>query len=373
MTMSSDPGTTLNVGVIGVGSVQSWAREAHVAAVHAVPGLELLAVSTRDSDTAPATADDLGARRGYGDALQLIHDNDIDIVTVGAPVPAHRELVLAALNAGKHVVTEWPVGTSTAQTEEIAGAAARSGRHAAVDLQARENPAAMRARELLASNAIGRVLNVTVYSSTMGFGAAVTKQSLYLEDPASGMNLTTIQTAHTVDLVIHLAGSLTSLAALRTVRYRDLTVTGADGDTPQTCHRTVPDHVLLQGRFADGGALTMQVAGGRPPGDAPFRLDIQGEHGTLTLDCGGDRGFQAGAMRLHRDGKPVIVPDAIGGDLPDSVINVAHVYAGLRNDIASGATDTPGFEDAVRLSHLIDDLIKSDAEQRTVTPSAQWP
>ena len=371
--MSSDPGTTLNVGVIGVGSVQSWAREAHVAAVHAVPGLELLAVSTRDSDTAPATADDLGARRGYGDALQLIHDNDIDIVTVGAPVPAHRELVLAALNAGKHVVTEWPVGTSTAQTEEIAGAAARSGRHAAVDLQARANPAAMRARELLASNAIGRVLNVTVYSSTMAFGAAVTKQSLYLEDPASGMNLTTIQTAHTVDLVIHLAGSLTSLAALRTVRYRDLTVTGADGDAPQTFHRTVPDHVLLQGRFADGGALTMQVVGGRPPGDAPFRLDIQGEHGTLTLDGGGDRGFQAGAMRLHRDGKPVIVPDTIGGDLPDSVINVAHVYAGLRSDIASGATDTTGFEDAVRLSHLIDDLIKSDAEQRTVTPSAQWP
>lgn len=155
-------------------------------------------------------------------------------MTVGAPVPAHRELVLAALNAGKHVVTEWPVGTSTAQTEEIAAAAAaRSGRHAAVDLQARANPAAMRARELLASDAIGRVLNVTVYSSTT-------------------------------------------------------------------------------------------------------------------------------------------VPDTIGGDLPDSVINVAHVYAGLRNDIASGATDAPGFEDAVRLSHLIDDLIRSDAEQRTVTPSALW-
>ena len=218
--------------------------------MHAVPGLALLAVSTRDSDTARATADDLGARRGYGDALQLIHDIDIDIdidiVTVGAPVPAHRELVLAALDAGKHVVTEWPVGTSTAQTEEIAGAAARSGRHTAVDLQARMNPTAVRARELVASKAIGRVLSVTVYSSTMAFGSALTRQSLYLEDPASGMNLTTIQAAHTVDLAIHVAGSLTSLAALRTVRYRDLTVHGADGDAPETFHRTVPDHVLLQ-------------------------------------------------------------------------------------------------------------------------------
>ena len=372
--MSSDPGTTLNVGVIGVGSAQSWAREAHVAAVHAVPGLELLAVSTRDSDTAQATASDLGARRGYGDALELIRDEDIDIVTVGAPVPAHRELVLAALDAGKHVVTEWPVGVDTAQTEEIAGAAARSGRHTAVDLQARMNPAAVRARELVTAQAIGRVLNVTVYSSTMAFGPAVTPQSLYLEDPASGMNLTTIQAAHTVDLAIHLAGPLTSLAVLRTVRYRDLEVRGADEDTPQSFHRTVPDHVLLQGRFADGGALAVQVAGGRPPGDTPFRLDIQGEHGTLTLEGGGDRGFQAGVMQLRQDGKPVAVADATGGDLPDFVVHVAHLYTALRDDIASGATSsTPEFADAVRLSHLIDDLITSDAEQRTMTPSAQWP
>ena len=221
-------------------------------------------------------------------------------MTVGVPVPAHRELVLAALDAGKHVDTEWPVGTR---------AAARSGRHTAVDLQARANPAAVRTRELVASAAIGRVLNVTVRSSTMAFGPTVTRQSLYLEDPASGMNLTTIQAAHTVDLALHVAGSLTSLAALRTVRYRDLAVSGADGDAPPVFHRTVPDHVLLQGRFADGGVLAVQVVGGRPPGDAPFRLDIQGELGTLTLEGGGDRGLQAGVMQLRRDGKPVVVPD----------------------------------------------------------------
>ncbi len=82
---------------------------------------------------------------------------------------------------------------------------------------------------------------------------------------------------------------------------------------------------------------------------------------------------QAGGMQLRRDGKPVIVPVTIGGDLPASVINVAHIYARLRDDIASGVTITPGFEDAVRLSRLIDSLIKSDAEQRTVILSVEWP
>jgi len=370
--MSTDRNDTLNVGVIGVGSPQSWAREAHVAAIRAVPGLELLAVATRDRDTAQSTAGDLGARRGYGDALELIHDDDLDIVTVGAPVPAHRELILAALRAGKHVVTEWPVGTCTTQTQEITDAAARSGLHTAVGLQARMSPAAVQARELIRCGALGRVLTVSVYSSTAAFGPAVTKQSLHLEDPRTGMNLTTIQAAHTIDLAVYLAGSLTSLAVLRTVRFPELTIADADEASADTFHRTLPDHVLLQGRLASGGALAVQVVGGRPADDAPFRLDVDGELGTLSLEGGGARGFQASVLRLRQDGKPVDTRDAMAADLPDSVVNVAHVYAALRDDIASGIANAPGFRDAVHLSHLIDDLITADTELRTVTPTAPW-
>lgn len=368
--MTSEQKGTYKVGVIGVGSPQSWAREAHVTAVHAIPGLELVAVATRDGDTAQATADDLGARRGYGDAIDLIHDDEVDIVVVGAPVPAHRELILAALDAGKHVVTEWPVGTSTAQTEEIAAAAASSGRHTAVDLQARTNPAAVRAGEMVTSGAIGRVLSVSVYSTTAGFGRVVSRSALYLEDPASGMNLTTIQAAHTMDLAVHLAGPLSSLACLRTVRFPELQISDAkDGDT--TFPRTVADHVLVQGRLASGGALSVQVVGGREPDDTPFRMDIVGEAGTLTLKGGAPRGFQAGTLELFRDGKPVDVPDPLGDGVPDSVVNVAHVYAALREDIGLNTVTTPSFDDAVRLSHLIDDMITADERGVTVTPTAQ--
>lgn len=370
MTSSSQ---TLKVGVIGVGSKNSWAREAHVAAVLAVPGLELLSVATRDPDTARATANELGAQRGYGDARELIRDADVDIVTVGVPVPAHRDLILAALDAGKHVVTEWPVGTSTQQTEQLADAAARTDSHTAVDLQARLNPAAVRARQLIGSGAIGRVLTVTGYSSTAGFGPTTTEQSLYLEDPAVGMNLTTIQTAHTIDFAVHLAGSMTGVAALRTVRYPDLTISDARNGRPDTARRTVPDHVVLHGRLATGGALALQVVGGLPPEDAPFHLDIVGETGTLTLDGGGARGFQAGVLQLLHDGDPVAIVDDLGRDLPESIVNVAHVYAALRDDIVTGRSSAPSFDDAVRLAHLIDDLIASDEQHRTVSPNAPWP
>ena len=369
----AEQASTYKVGVIGVGSPQSWAREAHVTAVNVVPGLELVAVATRDQDTAQSTADELGALRGYGDALELIGDDDVEIVTVGSPVPAHRELILAALDAGNHVVTEWPVGTSTAQTEEIAAAAASSGRHTAVDLQSRMNPAAVRARELVTSGAIGRVLTVTVYSSTAGFGQVVTSQSLSLEDPATGMNLTTIQAAHTLDLTAHIAGPLASLACLRTVRFPELQISDAHDGDAATFRRTVPDHALVQARFVDGGALSVQVVGGRTSDDTPFRMEIVGETGTLTLKGGAPRGFQAGTLQLLRDERPVEITDPLGVDLPDSVVNVAHVYAALRDDISSNSATAPSFADAVALSHLIDDLVKSADQQVTVTPSAQWP
>ncbi len=370
MTEDSRATSELGVGIVGVGSASSWAREAHVAAVHATPGLRLRAVATRDPVTVERTAAELGADVGYGDAQQLVEDPSVDVVTVGVPVPAHRDLILAALAAGKHVVTEWPVGTSTEQTGELAAAAAAAGVRTAVDLQARLAPAAVRARRLLADGALGRVTSVSVYSSTAAFGPVVPAGARYLEDPASGMNLTTIQTAHTLDLVASLVGGLASFAALRTVQHPDVTVAGTD----PTVHlrRTVPDHVLVQGRLVSGAALAVEVSGGRAP-EAPFRLDVRGERGSLVLTGGGPRGFQASRLQLWRDGSVEPLDEAATQDLPEPVVNVAQVYVALAAEIRGEGGTAPDFEDALRLAHLLDDLVRSAGERRTVEPTAPWP
>ncbi len=374
--MRMDENGSVNVGVIGVGSAQSWAREAHVAAVSAVPGLTLAAIATRDAATAGKTADELGAKRGYGDALELINDSDVSVVVVGVPVPAHRELILAALDAGKHVVTEWPVGTSTAETEELAAAASRSGLHTAVDLQARMSAAALAARGLVRSGAIGRVLTVTCYSTTAGFGRRISQRARKLENPDTGMNLTTIQVAHSLDFAVHVAGSLASVSALRTVRFPQVEIEDGDGKAPSVEHRVVPDHVLTHGRLTDGGAMALRVVGGLPANATPFRLDVEGELGSLSLRGGAPRGFQAGPLTLFRDDSPVDVSDAVARtdtQLPESAFNVAQVYAALRDDIRNGTTTAPSFDDALRLAHLIDDLVTSDSQQKVVRQSGAWP
>ena len=359
----------LRVGIIGVSARRGWARESHVPAVQALDGLELAAVATQDQESADAARAAFGVSRAYGDAADLIADPDIDIVTVAAPVPAHRALILAALGAGRHVVTEWPVGTTTAQTGEIAGIAARSGRRTAVNLQARMNPAAVQAARLIQSGAIGRILSATVYSSTAAFGRRVAETELSMEKPETGMNLTTIQTAHTADFAIMLAGRLTSLAVLTTVQYPELQA----GDPPRPYRRTIPDHVLLHGRLSGGGALAVQVAGGRAPGDTPFRMDIAGEDGVLALEGGAPRGFQSGLLRLSLNGDPVKLDEGETAALADPVVNVARVYAALRDDILHGTSTAPDFGHAVRLSHLVDDMLTAAASGQTTAPTADWP
>jgi Oxidoreductase family, NAD-binding Rossmann fold len=104
------------------GAKASWAKVSHVPAINALPGLRLAAVATRNEQSARAAAEAFGADRWFADPYAMIRDDLIDIVTIAVKVPAHRELVLAALDAGKAVYCEEPLGRNVPETEEMASA-----------------------------------------------------------------------------------------------------------------------------------------------------------------------------------------------------------------------------------------------------------
>ena len=354
--------STLRVGIIGVNARSGWAREAHVPAVQAVPGLDLVAVATSRQESADAAAESFGVARAYGDPLELISSPQVDIVTVAAPVPAHHDLIVAALNAGKHVVSEWPVGVDGRQTRELTARAGEAETLAVANLQARRNPAVLHALDLLAGSVLGRILGVSVSESTAGWGPVVDESAAYLEDPASGMNLRTIQTAHTLDLAELLTGPLATISALTTVQYPEISV----GPSSRRQIRVVPDHILVHGRLADGGWLDVQVAGGRPADHCTFRLAITGAEHTLELHGGSPRGFQAGRLQLRLDGQPLTVQEPSELGLVDPVVNVAGVYAALRDDIVNGTRTAPRFADAAHLARLVDAISRAADQQQTV-------
>ncbi len=358
---------TLRVGIIGANAEGGWARDGHVPAVQALHGLEFAAVATNSQKTADASARAFGVPAAYGSGMDLIRESGVDLVTVATRVPDHRDLVMAAIEAGKHVYSEWPLGRDVAEAEEMAAAARAAGVHTAVGLQLRGSPVVRHARELVASGAIGRVLSANVYSATAGFGPDVPAPFIYLEDPRNFANLVTIQGAHTIDLAILVVGALVDLNALATAQYPEIRA----GDDKEVRKRTTFDHLLLQGRLAGSGTLSLEVAGGRPP-ETPFYLDVVGETGTLRLDGGAPRGFQSGRLTLSLNGQPQHVDEGELAVMTDASANVAGVYAALRDDILNATQTAPDFEHAVRLTRLVDDALTASGSG-TRKAASSWP
>ena len=355
------------VGIIGVNAQSGWARDSHVPAVQYLEGLELAAVAASSRQTAEAAAAAFGVPKAYAGGLALIDDPDIDLVTVATRVPDHRDMVLAALAAGKHVYSEWPLGRGAEESREMALAARQAGVHTAIGVQLRASPAVRRARELLSAGAIGRVLGVRIQSASAGFGSKVAEPFLYLEEPENFANLVTITGGHTIDLAIAIFGPLNDASALASRQYPVIRA-GKDGEQRT---RTTFDHLLLHGRLGSAATLAVEVAGGRPP-ESPFRLEAIGESGSLQLDGGAPRGVQSGVLKLSLNGEAQALEDDELSALPGSAVNVAGVYASLRDDIRDGTSLTKGFDHAVALTRLMEDILDS-SETGIRAIASDWP
>jgi predicted dehydrogenase len=190
-------------------------------------------------------------------------------------------------------------------------------------------------------------------TTTAGFGPNTDPAVAYTEDPANGVTVISIQAAHTIDIAIALLGGVADFTALATTQYPDIRI--GDG-LPQP--RKTYDHLLVQARLSNRAALSVEVAGGRAP-RTPFRFEIIGETGVLTLEGGAPRGFQSGRLRLLVNGQLQTVDEGELSSLSDAALNVAATYANLRDDIARGTSIATNFSHAVRLAQFMDDAISS--------------
>ncbi|HEX4964412.1 MAG TPA: Gfo/Idh/MocA family oxidoreductase [Thermoanaerobaculia bacterium] len=115
----------LRFGVIGAGA---FAEACHVPGLQSHPQAEVVAICGRRRERAEALAGRFGIPAVHDDPAELLEREDLDGVTLCTPNAAHREQALLAFARGKHVFCEKPLGLSVAEAEEMARAAAVSGR-----------------------------------------------------------------------------------------------------------------------------------------------------------------------------------------------------------------------------------------------------
>jgi predicted dehydrogenase len=117
----------IGVGIIGVQPGRSFAAIAHIPALKALPQYEIVAISTTRRESAEAAAREFGISKAYDNNTALITDPAVDLVAVTVKVPHHLQLVTAALEAGKSVYCEWPLGNGLVEAEQMSRISWRKG------------------------------------------------------------------------------------------------------------------------------------------------------------------------------------------------------------------------------------------------------
>ena len=348
----------IRLGFVGANVHSTWASQSHFPALLASPDVELAAVCTTRPESAEEARQAFGAKLAFHDFRAMVASPEIDAVAVVVRVPSHYAPTKAAIEAGKHVYTEWPLGRTTAEAEELATLARAKGVQTAVGLQSRVSPALLYVKELIETGYVGKVLSCHV--TTMRDGALERHSSrTWQRDASLGANTLTIANGHVIDALRFVAGNFTRVACMVTTQTQQWYQT----DTQQFVDVTSPDNVRVSGQLESGAAVSVHV-GAVPWAGSGFRMEIYGREGTLvtTGSVSSQRGEMLrvqGAQRSHAL-KDLAIPERfvfVPADFPrGDPFNVGQMYALFAEAIRTGQSRLPTFDIAVDLHRFVDTI-----------------
>ena len=356
----------IGVGIIGANPERGWAKNAHIPALKALPShYELRALSTSRRESAEAASREFGVALAFDNAAALVARPEVDMVVVSVKVPQHRELVTAALHAGKDVFCEWPLGNGLAEAEQLAALARERGVRTLVGLQARASPGVRYVRDLIAQGFVGEVLSTSLVGSGGIGGATIDRANAYVLDERNGANMLTISFGHTVDALCWCLGEFREVGATLATRRPSVTLAG----TSETVAQTSPDQVAVTGVLTSGAIASLHYRGGTSRG-TNLLWEINGTHGDLVLTASSGHP-QVDTVSIsggngERPFGPLSIPErytTAPGSPPGGAFNVAQLYA----QFAADTHASPTFEDAVvrhRLIHAIQEAARSGERQQ---------
>ncbi len=270
--MTSD---RIRIGIVGLGANT---RLRHVPGLRACDGVEIVAVSNRRPESTAAAARDLGIPRTFDHWQDLVADPDIDAVVIGTWPYLHCPVTLAALDAGKHVLTEARMAMNAAEAQRMLDA---SRRHPNLVTQIVPSPFGLRAnrvvREMIAAGFIGELREVVVLGTSDMLADAATTLHWRQVAELSGVNMLTLGILHET-LVRWVPDPIRVLAHATAFVPERL-----DPATGMRCRVGVPDSVQVLTEFS-GGARGLYHLSGVTRFGPGSQIHLYGSDGTLKYE-----------------------------------------------------------------------------------------
>jgi predicted dehydrogenase len=348
---------------------------------------ELAVLCGRDSSAVAAAAEKFGWAETATDWRDVVTRDDIDVVDVSSPGDTHRDIALAALAAGKHVLCEKPLANTVAEAEEMTAAAESAearGVLSMVGFNYRRTPALALARQLVAEGRLGRLHHVRAQYLQDWIVDPEFPLVWRLQKEKAGSGALGDIAAHVVDLSRFLTGErLTGVAGTleRFVEQRPLpeASTGLSGTGGQELGEvTVDDAAAFFGRTESGALATFEATRFATGRKNAMRIELNGSQGSLAFDFerlnelhfydGSGSASDAGFRRILATEPDH--PYAGAWWPPGHGLGYEHTFvhevADFVRDVASGVAPSPSFADGLYVQHVL------DAVERSASASSTW-
>lgn len=372
----------LGMGLVGPGFIAAH----HLDAVRRLGDVEVVGIAGSSLESATKRARELNAGQAYAGYRELLADPAIHVIHNTTPNHLHREVSLAALRAGKHVISDKPLAATLAEARELYEAAREANLAHVVTFNYRGYPLVQQARAMIAKGKVGNT--VFVHGCYLQDWLTDERAYTWRLDPKLGGNSSALGDigSHWCDLAEHVTGARITavLADLHTVvPVREVPATsakafsGAAKKSTQQRKITSEDLATVLLRFDNGARGCVNVGQVLPGHKNDLRLEVNGREGSLAW-----RQEQPNELWLGHHAKPNKVLTRDPALLDPTARGYAHLPAGhpeawadaFRNVIAdayawirSGAKPKakppalPTFADGYRNSLLVDAMLKSHA------------
>ncbi len=368
----------LNIGMIGYG----FMGKAHTNAYATVGNffdLEhkpvLKALCARNAEKAQEFADNWGYESVETDWRTLIARDDIDAVDICVPNNLHKEISIAAAEAGKMILCEKPIAMDAAEGEEMCEAVEKAGVNNMVWYNYRRVPAVTFAKNIIDSGNLGRIFHYranflqdwTISEDLPQGGEALWR----LDADAAGSGVTGDLLAHCIDTAIWLNGGIKDVSAMTETFIKER----VHQDTGAVQKVTIDDACAFLCHFDNGSLGLFESTRYARGHKALYTFEINGEHASIKWDLHDLHRLEYFDHRLEgpmRGWRSIHVSD---GDHPYMEnwwvpgLNIGyehsfvHQVADFIKGLETGTPAGPTFRDALETQKICDAVLKSGASR----------
>ena len=334
----------IGLGLIGCGT---WGA-VHARTYQASRHVKLVQACDQDESRAAQFARDYGAEKYSTDWHEVLADPRIQAVSVATPDFAHAEVILAAIEAGKHVLTEKPLATGIEECEQILEARKRKGVKLMVDFHNRWNLPFVNIHQMLEAGELGKLLAINTRLNDTLF--VPTKMLIW----AARSSPVHFLGSHIVDLIRWLsAAEVDRVYAVS----RSVVLKQAGVDTPDFFQ-----YILELSSGATAMVENCWIVNESSPSVFDFQSEFVGTLGTAYVNASHHRMVETYTAKGIRFPDVAGAPDLYGRPVGFAVAAIEHFIECLVNDTPPMVTG----EDGLSAARVVAAIEKSAQERQPV-------